>query len=617
MRVGAHYLGEGKCEFTVWATFPKKVAVKIVSSGPQERIIPLSRDAKGYWKTLAEGVFPGTLYLYQLDGQQELPDPASQFQPDGVHQHSAVVDHSAFNWTDSCWRGVELSRMIIYELHVGTFTQDGTFEAVIPRLDDLKDIGINTIEIMPVSQFPGERNWGYDGVYPFAVQNSYGGPEGLKKLVNESHNREMSVILDVVYNHFGPEGNYLRAFGPYFSTKYRTSWGDAINFDEARNDEVMDFFSENALSWFRDYHLDALRLDAVHAIFDMSVNPFPQELARRVHEFSREVGGNFYLIAEDDLNDPKVIKPRDLGGYGLDGYWCEDFHHALHTLLTGESTGYYLDFGGIEQLAKSLREGFIYSGQYSRYRSKTHGNPSLDRGVGQLVVFSQNHDQVGNRMLGERLSSLVDFESLKLAAGAVLLSPFVPLLFMGEEYGETAPFLYFISHSDPALIEAVRKGRKEEFKEFSWVKEPPDPYDLQTFLNSKIRWKTRKEGKQGTLLNFYQKLIKIRKRIPALANLDKRCLDVCGFEDDLIVFMKRRADYSDPVGSNRILCIFSFNQADKTLSATPYRGPWKKILDSSDEVWQGPGALLPDAINPGQEITIRGHSLAIYTNVIE
>ncbi|MEW6378150.1 MAG: malto-oligosyltrehalose trehalohydrolase [bacterium] len=604
MRVGAHYLGKGKSEFAVWAPFRKSVAVNIVS--PEARIIPMDRDLRGYWKALVEGVPPGARYLFRLDDQMDRPDPASHFQPEGVHKASLLVDHQAFEWEDTCWRGIELSKMITYELHVGTFTREGTFEAIIPRLDEIRDIGLNTIEIMPVAQFPGERNWGYDGVYPYAVQNSYGGPHGLKKLVNESHRRGIAVILDVVYNHFGPEGNYVRDYGPYFSSRYRTPWGDAINFDDTYNTEVRNFFIENALHWFLNYHIDALRLDAIHAIFDMSARPFLLELAEKVEELSKQAGRKFRLIAENDLNDPKVIRPRELGGYGLDAHWCDDFHHALHTLLTGENSGYYLDFGRMEHLVTSLREGFVYSGQYSRYRHKNHGSSSLDRGADQMVVFAQNHDQVGNRMLGERLSTLVDFESMKLAAGVLLLSPYLPLLFMGEEYGETAPFLYFISHSDPALVEAVRKGRREEFGEFTWLEEPPDPQDPRTFVNSKIHWEGRKNGKQGILLNFYQDLITLRREVAAFSNLDKRSMDAFGLEEDLILFMRRWKDES------HILGIFNFNLSDRKLLAFPYREEWKKILDSSDEIWLGPGALLPEKIVSGQETMIRRRSLAIY-----
>src|SRR4030066_1209493 len=320
--------------------------------------------------------------------------------------------------------------MIMYEIHVGTFTPEGTFDAVILRLDELSVLGINTIELMPVAQFPGERNWGYDGTYPFAVQNSYGGPEGLKILINECHKKGMAVILDVVYNHFGPEGNYLWDYGPYFTDRYKTPWGQAINYDDLYSNEVRNFFIENALHWFKNYHFDALRLDAIHGIFDFSAKAFLQELAEKVEEFSSSEGKKYYLIAESDLNDSRVIRPGNMGGYGIDAQWCDDFHHAVHTLLVHENKGYYVDFGETEHLVKSFREGFVYSGQYSEYRKRNHGNSSRDCPAEQFIVFTQNHDQVGNRMFGERLSNLVSFESLKLAAGAVLLSPYIPLLFM-------------------------------------------------------------------------------------------------------------------------------------------------------------------------------------------
>jgi len=604
MRIGANYLGGGRCEFTVWAPFLNKVDLKIIS--PEKKVFSLQKDKKGYWKTVGEEVFPGSLYLYSLNGERDRPDPASHFQPQGVHGASQVVDHNSFNWEDKSWKGIELSEMIVYELHVGTFTSEGTFEAVIPRLDEIKDVGINAIEIMPISQFSGERNWGYDGVYPFAVQSSYGGPEGLKRLVNECHKEEIAVILDVVYNHLGPEGNYFWEFGAYFTDRYRTPWGQAVNLDDAYSDEVRNFFIENALHWFGHYHIDALRIDAIHAIFDMSARPFLQELAEIVEEFSKQQNRKFYLIVESDLNNSKVIRPRELGGYGIDAQWCDDFHHSLHTLLTGENQGYYIDFGSIEHLVRSLKEGYVYSGQYSEYRKRSHGNSSKDRPAGQFIVCSQNHDQIGNRMLGERLSSLVSFESLKLVAGAVLLSPYIPLLFMGEEYGENAPFLYFVSHSDPDLIEAVKKGRKEEFKAFSWRGEPPDPQSTETFLRSKIGWEKRYQGKHKVLLDFYKNLLGLRRTIPALSNLDNKSLDVRGLEDKRVLLMRRCKD------DNSVLFIFNFNNIDIKLTIPLTAEVWKKILDTSEKIWSGPGTLLPERIPQGKEVTVRGQSLALY-----
>jgi maltooligosyltrehalose trehalohydrolase len=628
MKIGANYLGNGKCEFIVWAPFLKNVELKIASSADargtlSSRYIPMKKGESGYWRVIAGDVFPGTLYLYRLDGEKERPDPASHSQPKGVHQPSQVVEHGHFAWEDGLWNGLDISQMIMYELHVGTFTMEGTFDAIIPRLDEFRELGINAIEIMPVAQFPGERNWGYDGVYLYAVHNSYGGPDGLKRLVNECHKKEIAVVLDVVYNHLGPEGNYLWDFGPYFTDKYKTPWGSAVNFDSAYSDEVRNFFIENALYWFKNYHIDALRLDAIHAIFDMSAKHFLEELADRVEEFSEREGRKFYLIAESNLNDARVVRPREIGGYGIDSQWCDDLHHSLHTLLTGEDEGYYIDFGQVDHLVKSLKEGFVYSGQFSAFRKRRHGNSSKDRPGQQFVVFSQNHDQIGNRMLGERLSRLVPFEGLKLAAAVIILSPYVPLLFMGEEYGEEAPFLYFVSHSDPDLIEAVRKGRREEFIEFNWRGEPPDPQCEKTFLKSRINWERRKEGRHKVLLDFYKQLIALRKRIPALRSLSKENLDVWGLEKERVVIMRRW----EKGGKGQVLAVFNLNKSDLNLKPFFPEGAWKKVLDSSEQTWSGSGTLLPEKINSmsndetsrfnmgvrsNDEIIIRGLSMALY-----
>ncbi len=608
MKVGAIYRKERECEFVVWAPFANSVQIKIVS--PEKCIIQMEKESKGYWKKMVEGIIPDTLYFYLLNKQIERPDPASNYQPQGVDGPSQVVDHKSFKWEDERWRGIPLSKMIIYELHVGTFTPEGTFDAVITRLPDIKDTGINVIEIMPVAQFPGNRNWGYDGTYPFAVQNSYGGPDGLKRLVNECHKMGMAVILDVVYNHLGPEGNYLWDFGPYFTDRYKTPWGMAINFDGAYSNEVRNFFIENALHWFRNYHVDGLRIDAIHGISDSSAKPFLQELAEKVKEFSSYEGRIYYLIAESDLNDSKVIKPKEVGGFGFDAQWCDDFHHALHTLVTGERNGYYIDFGSIDHLKKSFKEGFVYSGQYSEYRKRNHGNSSKERPSSQFIVFSQNHDQIGNRMFGERLSNLVSFESLKLIAATVLLSPYIPLLFMGEEYGEDVPFLYFVSHSDKDLIEAVRRGRKEEFKAFEWKGEPPDPQSVETFMNSKINWEKRNKGKHNVLLNFYKSLIRLRKEIPALSNLDRESLDVYGFGEDKLLLISRWKEES------HIFMMLNFEKYDRKIKFHLPEGIWEKILDSSDSIWNGPGTILPERIIKHSEITIRAQSAAVYLKLI-
>jgi maltooligosyltrehalose trehalohydrolase len=563
----------------------------------------------GYWTARVEGVTPGALYFFTLDEELDRPDPASRLQPCGVHGASAVVHATSHQWEDVGWRGMDLADMVIYELHVGVFTPEGTFDAIIPRLDALKDVGINTIEIMPVSQFPGERNWGYDGVYPFAVQNSYGGHDGLKRLVDACHGRGMAVILDVVYNHLGPEGNYLRDFGPYFTDRYRTPWGEAVNLDGAHSDEVRRFFIENALFWFAEYHMDGLRLDALHALMDMSAVHFLRELSECVVALGVRLGRKLWLIGESDLNDARLIEPPAVGGFGLDAVWCDDFHHALHTLLTGEREGYYLDFNEPDHLVTALREGFVYSGGYSEYRRRRHGNSSADRPARQFVVFSQNHDQVGNRMVGERLTHLVEFEALKVAAALVLLSPYVPLLFMGEEYGERSPFLYFVDHSDPDLVEGVRRGRAREFASFTRRGAVPDPLAHDTFSRSRLCWERRTEGEHKVLLGYYAALISLRRNTPALAELKKENLSVGRWQDTKVFWMERR----DSGGHSRVLCCFNLGHQDERLPLDEIGAAsrWRNRLDSSDVTWGGPGSELPMATEHPGELPLKRLSVVV------
>lgn len=589
MQIGATYLGSDHCEFTVWA--PAATGIALHLPGPPDRLLPMEREEHGYWRLSVDEAPPGTRYFFRLDGGSDLPDPASCYQPDGVHRASAVLDHGAVAWSDGGWRGITSEEMILYELHVGAFTQEGTFAAVIPRLSELRRLGVTAIELMPVAQFPGGRNWGYDGVHPFAVQNTYGGPQGLKALVDACHNVGLAVVLDVVYNHLGPEGNYLREFGPYFTSRYRTPWGEAVNFDGAGNDGVRNFFLENALHWFEHYHVDALRLDAVHAIFDFSAKPFLQELAERVHAYAEGAARPLRLIAESDLNDVRLIRPPEQGGIGLDGQWNDDFHHALHTLLTAELRGYYRDFGAAADLAKAFREGFVYDWRYSAYRDRRHGSSAADRPARQFVVCSQNHDQVGNRLLGERLLALTSFEAAKVAAAAVLFSAFVPLLFMGEEYAEDAPFQFFVSFGDPELVEAVRRGRREEFADFDWSGHPPDPQNLQTFEASRLRWDKREKGRHLVMLDFYRELIALRREVPALAALDKESLEVDFGKDP-----KRLRLHRHRAGSQAI-CLFNFHREAVEVDALP-GGRWVKRLDSAETRWLGPGASLPE--HPGR-----------------
>ena len=594
--LGAIYLGDGKCRFRVWSPLASRVHLHIVS--PREMLVPMQPIERGYHEVSVENMESGTLYYYRLDGTRERADPASRFQPQGVHGPSQVID-TDFVWEDQSWSGLAFRDYIIYELHVGTFTPEGTFDAIIPQLDQLKDLGITAIELMPVSQFPGNRNWGYDGVYPFAVQNSYGGPEGLKRLVDACHQRGLAAILDVVYNHLGPEGNYLGEFGPYFTDRYKTPWGPALNFDGPYSDEVRRFFIENALYWITEFHIDALRLDAVHAIVDHSPQPFLLELGKEVHEQAKRLNRQIYVIPESVANDARLIRSRELGGYGLDAQWSDDFHHSLRVLLTGDKTGYYQDFGRLEHLAKAFREGFVYSGEYSPFRRRRHGSPSRDIAAERFVVFAQNHDQVGNRMLGERLSQLVSFEALKLAAGAVILSPFIPLVFMGEEYGETAPFPYFISHSDPKLVEAVRCGRREEFREFQWRGEIPDPQDEETFLRAKLNHRLRQQGRHQVLLDFYRELIRLRRTIPALARLGKQTMDVKGYEKDRVLLVRRWTDHDE------VFIIFNFSQKETWVSLPIAEGHWHKLIDSADERWQGGRATVTQKLYSEGEINLR------------
>lgn len=537
------------------------------------------------------------------------PDPASHFQPQGVHGPSQVIDHSTSPWQDAGWKGVPLAEMIFYELHVGTFTPAGTFAAIIPRLPDLVELGVNAIELMPVAQFPGDRNWGYDGVYPFAVQNSYGGPLGLKQLVDACHQQGLAVILDVVYNHFGPEGNYTSNFGPYGTATYQTPWGTAMNFDHARSDGVRNYFIQNALHWLEHYHLDGLRLDAIHAIYDLGAKHFLPELAERVDEFSRRSGRKRYLIAESDLNDVRVIRDRAIGGHGMDAQWSDDFHHALHALLTGEQLAYYQDFGRGEDLVKAYKQPFVYDWKFSRFRQRYHGSDASRFPSQQFIICIQNHDQVGNRMLGERLSHLVDFSSLKLAAAALLMAPNIPLLFMGEEYGETAPFLYFVSHSDPELVEAVRRGRKAEFADFHLEGKFQDPLRQETFVKSQLQWQQRQQGQHQILLAWYRRLIQLRRTLPALKPLNHQQLEITWDEVNQLLQLHRWGD------GNQILAMLNFKQ--QTINFTPYltAGNWSKILDAAASEWQGPGSTLPEILSPELALTMPGRSFALFNRI--
>ena len=607
LTLGAVYHSDRSCAFTLWAPLLKQAAVHLVA--PEERLIPMTRDERGYWRATVTGIDPGALYFYQWDGETDRPDPASHNQPQGVHGPSAVVDH-AFAWSDADWRPLPLAQWVMYELHVGTFTPEGTFDAIIPRLPELRELGVNALELMPVAQFPGERNWGYDGVYPYAAQQSYGGVEGLKRLVDACHHEGLAVILDVVYNHLGPEGNYLWGLGTCFTDHYRTPWGDAVNYDGPHSPGVRDYVIGNARYWWETCHCDALRLDAVHAIYDFGARHILAELAEAAADCGRRSGRPCYLIAESDLNDPRLIRSPAIGGYGLDAQWSDDFHHALHTVLTGERHGYYEDFGDLEQLAQAYRRPFVYAWDYSPHRQRFHGADAADCSAWRFVVCSQNHDQVGNRALGERLSGLLPFPTLKLAAAAVLLSPYLPLLFMGEEYGEPRPFQYFISHGDPALIENVREGRKQEFRAFHAVGEAPDPQSEQTFADSKLQWALGKTGPHGQLRAFYRELLRLRRELPALACLDHASLTATVIAPGVLE-LRRWCNES------RVAIWMNFAAEPATVTVQPGAGTWRKSLDAADSVWGGDGSALPTQWAGGripQTLTLSAYAVAMYAS---
>jgi maltooligosyltrehalose trehalohydrolase len=586
--LGATPVPDGRCSFVVWAPFARRVEVRL--SDPSARTVALEPADRGYHTGVVDGVADGARYLLSLDGGEPVPDPASRSQPEGVHGPSAVVDRAAFRWTDDGWSAPPLGEQVLYELHVGTFTPEGTFAGVLTRLEELTELGVTGIELMPIGEFPGARNWGYDGVFPYAAQSSYGGPVELQRLVDGCHAAGIAVLLDVVYNHLGPEGNVLPRFGPYAADRYRTPWGEAMNVDGAGSDEVRRFFVDNATYWMEDLHVDGLRLDAIHAIVDQTARPFLAELGSSVAELSERVGRRLFVIGETPENDVRVVTPRELGGLGLDALWSDGFHHALHALVTGERVGYYQDYGSLEQMAAAMSQGWVFGGQYSSFWGRRHGSSPRPVAPDRFVVYAQNHDQVGNRAMGERLSRLVPFEDLSLVAGLVLLSPFVPMLFMGEEYGERAPFPFFVSHTDPRLIEAVRAGRLEEFAGFGWTLEPADPQDEATFQGAKLRHELRDAEPHHRLLALHRELLRLRRERPALGAPTKEGTETRADPGTGVLVLRRRTE------DDEALAAFHFGAEPVTITLP--EGDWDLAVDSADPRWGGPGGG-PDAGAPG------------------
>jgi maltooligosyltrehalose trehalohydrolase len=526
-------------EFTVWAPQAKKMAVKI-----GDAVYPMSESNEtGWWSVKVDDAGPGTDYGFLLDDDETpYPDPRGLSQPESVHGASRLYDQKAFEWHDSRWQGPPLTGAIIYEMHIGTFTPEGTFDAAIGHLEYLFKLGITHVEIMPIAAFPGDFGWGYDGVALFAVREIYGGPEGLKRFVDACHEHGLAVLLDVVYNHFGPVGSYANKFGPYLTDKHHTPWGDAMNFESEGSDEVRRYFCDNALMWMRDYHVDGLRLDAVHEFVDRSAVHFMEQLSAEVENLSSAVGRRLVLIAESDLNDPRIIRPREASGYGMDAQWSDDFHHSLFTILNGgeEGKGYYDDFGSFANLTKSLTDMFVYDGVYSIYRHRSHGRPVGSLSAHHFIGFIQNHDQIGNRAVGDRLEHIIGIDRTKIALALVLTAPFIPMLFQGEEYAASTPFQYFAHHDGEEMAKAVSAGRKKEFAAFGWdASEVPDPESPSTFQNSKLDWNEVHQGKHADMLDWTTKLIHLRRRSVSLNDGDLGHVNVSFNEEQRWLAMDR------------------------------------------------------------------------------
>ena len=606
LQFGAHVQASG-VQFRLWA--PRLQSVQVAIGDDASHALTMRPKGEGEFAVFAEGLQAGADYRYVIDGGRRRPDPVSRWQPHGVHGPSRVVDPAAFHWSDQDWRGIPLEDYILYELHTGTFTEEGSFEAIISRLPDLLDLGITAVELMPVAEFPGGRNWGYDGVGMYAPQSTYGGPNGLKTLINACHRAGLAVVLDVVYNHLGPEGNYLGEFGPYYTSAYRTPWGDAINFDGPESDSVRRYFIENALYWLTEYHIDGLRLDAIHGIFDFSARHFLEELANEFHGEAEKLGRAAWLIAESDLNDSRVIEPPAQGGYGIDAQWLDDFHHALHTALTGESRGYFADFNGLPSLQKALVNGYVYEGQYSRYRRRRHGSSSKGRPGKRFIAFTQNHDQIANALQGSRASQLLSLEQQKLASAVLFFSPFLPLLFMGQEYGETAEFLYFTEHGNAALIEAVREGRRHEVNDFSNGGEFVDPQDDRAFLRSKLNWCLRQQPPHAGLLAWHRDWIAMRKRHASLGNGRKSMVRAkCDPENRWLVSERR-----DILGA-RAMLVCNFAAETREVPIPFASAPWAICLWSGDAQY-GPRTASPAsriAENQPQNVELSSFSAALY-----
>jgi maltooligosyltrehalose trehalohydrolase len=599
LEFGTGPISSGGAEFRVWAPLVKEIAVKIKT--PREIVRPME-FAEGVFTATIKEVGAGADYVYVIDGKKERPDPVSRFQPNGVHGPSRIIDPDAFTWRDGEWKGIALEDYVIYEFHVGTFTPAGTFASTIEKLGYLRDAGITAIEIMPVAQFPGSRNWGYDGVYPYAVQSTYGGPEELKRLVDAAHRAGLAVIMDVVYNHLGPEGNYLPDFMPCFSGKYKSPWGEALNYDGPYSYGMRRYMIENSLYWLSEYHLDALRLDAVHSILDFGAKHLLAELSEKFHDEAKKLGRKAFLIAESDLDDVRVIRPVAEGGWGMDAQWNDAFHHAVHTAITGSHHGYFVDYEGFADLRKAIVEGYVYDWRFSKFRQRFHGSSSHDRPGSQFVVFTQNHDQVANALAGKRPAMSHSIGVEKAAAALMICAPNLPMFFMGQEYGASTIFTYFTDFQDRDLAKAVSEGRKKEYEGFldeGFI----DPQSQEAFDSSKLDWREVEEPQHQELLKFHRDLLALRRHHKSLSNCRKDLTSVEFNQTERWITIERR----DDCGERAIIVC---NLGDKKVEIpTGEVGPARLALFGGE-----PGAQSPPAqIEAGRRIiTLDRAGAAIY-----
>jgi maltooligosyltrehalose trehalohydrolase len=577
--------GESVC-WRVWAPRAKKVELALFVAGPSAEpgIIPMKPEPGGFFVHTEHDVHEGLRYAYRLDGGPDRPDPASRWQPEGVHHPSAVIRLDRFDWSEGDWAGLPLEELVIYELHVGTFAEEGTFDAVIPRLEELRELGITAIELMPVAQFPDSHDWGYDAVHPYAAQNTYGGPRGLQRLVNACHRTGLAVIFDVIYNHFGPEGSYFAEFGPYFTERYRTPWGSAINYDARGSDGVRAFVLDNVRFWIREYHADALRLDAVHAIYDFSPRHILCDIQEEARHEARQLGREVLVIAESDLNDVRLLDPPERGGYGLDAQWSDDFHHSVHSLLTGERSTYYADFGKPEQIVKALNQSFVFDGVYSPFRGRRHGGPVGSHPCDRFVISIQNHDQTGNRPGGDRIGTLLEPNQQRLAAGLLLLAPQIPLIFMGEEYGETRPFPFFCSFTDPQVALGATRGRIREFAERGVTGEVFDPQAEETFESARLSWSWPAGSQRAGLRRLYYDLLAIRRFWVPLRDTHEHTADLLESwaESSPILRLVRTAVSN--LTSLELVALFNLSAQPQPVPDSERRG---RLLIASDAVTFG------------------------------